>query len=668
MHVFISYSRRDGGVHAEWLEAKLAIVGFETWRDQRGITPTRDFTAEIETNIQRASHIVVCVTRDSGRQDSFVRREIQYALFLDKPVIPVRFENIAPPISIINNEWVDVFSGRSSAIERLCTILNGPRPANRRSPSIDDAFRPYVQRLYERMVKYLDRAVIREIELGSKSDPHAVRGRVSRREMFDLMFSPHHTENDAPDAPKIFGSFGEAFEYYGGRVLLLGEPGAGKTVTLVAYARDAAAARLDDPAKSLPIFGLVTAWKAGDDGKHPPMADWLATSYEDLKAEDIRRVLEDGRAVLLLDGLDELADKHEDFLRLLPVTNHIVMTSRLGFYHSLGEKVALNGAIVLQPMTDAQINDYLKDQPELLKFVRTDERLREIVRTPLLLSLFAFTYKHISAAERAQLSQLESARDLRDRLFLSYLERRYRYEERRSGENPLPFPLEQMYNDLGCLASWAVNLGRPNLAFADFEEAVGKDRSRQFVEFALLLNVIVPREIDGSPQSEYQFIHLLLRDALAFQYCIQNIRRYYTAHAHDDYWYGFGWDYYKFNSVDVLGKLNDPRAIGPIIQLLRDKDSTLRGFACQVLGEMRAYAAVDSLIAILPDGVSNVDYDLEYLIITALGDIGGPKAESVLKKALDSESKSVREAASRALIETGENVSRIGPRKGPRQD
>jgi hypothetical protein len=53
----------------------------------------------------------------------------------------------------------------------------------------------------------------------------------------------------------------------------LGEPGAGKTTTLMAYARDAVSARLADPAQPLPIMANLFEWPSNDP---PPLADWLA--------------------------------------------------------------------------------------------------------------------------------------------------------------------------------------------------------------------------------------------------------------------------------------------------------------------------------------------------------------------------------------------------------
>src|SRR5689334_11601415 len=108
-HVFISYAREDGRDFAAKLETDLQAAQFPTWRDTRNLNPHQDFTAEIEAGINDASQVVVCMTPDIKRADSFVRREIQYAILCEKPIIPLRFADVKPPISIVNLTWIDFF-------------------------------------------------------------------------------------------------------------------------------------------------------------------------------------------------------------------------------------------------------------------------------------------------------------------------------------------------------------------------------------------------------------------------------------------------------------------------------------------------------------------------------------------------------------------------------
>src|SRR5690606_8007956 len=183
----------------------------------------------------------------------------------------------------------------------------------------------------------------------------------------------------------------------------------------------------------------------------------------------VRREVEQGRALLLLDGLAELGrerpvdpdkpdgekyDPRLRFIKSLPTNNQILMTSRIEDYNDLvarGEKAALNGAITLQPLGEAQMAEYLADQPELWQLIQEDEQLREITTTPLLMSFFSFAYQDMSDEERAQLTQIQNALDLRDRVFLGYIEKRYEHE-RKKVSSELLFSYDEMLQTLGQLA------------------------------------------------------------------------------------------------------------------------------------------------------------------------------------------------------------------------
>src|SRR5271166_2239072 len=119
-YVFISYARKDGNEFAEKLDVTLPKRGFRTWLDKRGIDPSQDFTAEIEQAIENSAYVVTCITPDAKRSNSFVRREISYALILKKPVVVARFQDVPPPISVVNHTWVDFFNGWEPSLETLC--------------------------------------------------------------------------------------------------------------------------------------------------------------------------------------------------------------------------------------------------------------------------------------------------------------------------------------------------------------------------------------------------------------------------------------------------------------------------------------------------------------------------------------------------------------------
>jgi hypothetical protein len=156
-HIFISYARRDGAKYAEALDCNLQKRGFRTWRDKRSIPPEKDFTAIIEKAIESSSYVVVCVTKDSKREDGLVRREIQYALLEGKPVLSARFEDIIPHVHIVNT-FIDFFKDEASALEQLCSTLDKDATAYL-EPTIDteifDTFRPYLEPFIIRLLPSL---------------------------------------------------------------------------------------------------------------------------------------------------------------------------------------------------------------------------------------------------------------------------------------------------------------------------------------------------------------------------------------------------------------------------------------------------------------------------------------------------------------------------------
>ena len=60
----------------------------------------------------------------------------------------------------------------------------------------------------------------------------------------------------------VYNGFHQVYEKYEGRVLLLGDPGAEKTTTLMAFARDAVSKRQVDTSQPLPLLAPIATWDA----------------------------------------------------------------------------------------------------------------------------------------------------------------------------------------------------------------------------------------------------------------------------------------------------------------------------------------------------------------------------------------------------------------------
>jgi hypothetical protein len=174
------------------------------------------------------------------------------------------------------------------------------------------------------------------------------------------------------------------------RWVLLGDPGSGKTTVL----RHAALKLLDDPDGRLPIYLTVAEI---EDGIEPA----LRRLFERFGAADLTRwahkeILE-GRAVLLLDGLDEVADlaaAREALLKLavnVGKTTTLVIASRPTGYKPLSiDFVTLAlcplGVEEQRALLSRWVPDDARVTAALARLSRTP-RLRRLAENPLLLTL-----------------------------------------------------------------------------------------------------------------------------------------------------------------------------------------------------------------------------------------------------------------------------------------
>jgi hypothetical protein len=201
----------------------------------------------------------------------------------------------------------------------------------------------------------------------------------------------------------------DVFDKMGGTLLILAAPGAGKTTLLLELARDLIARAEPDEAHPIPVVFNLSSWAA----ERRALKDWLV---EELTTKyDVPRKLAqmwmDADVVLpLLDGLDEVAaEQRSNCAEAINIYRQehglvpVAVCSRVADYQVLTTKLRLQDAIVVQPLTQEQIGDYLERAGEKLVGVRAalrdDRELAEMLDTPLMLSIVVLAYAEKSAAE-----------------------------------------------------------------------------------------------------------------------------------------------------------------------------------------------------------------------------------------------------------------------------
>ena len=449
---------------------------------------------------------------------------------------------------------------------------DGVVAATRRA-GVRDPYCNYLARLYDRVNRYFAAKLTTSLR-DHESHPEPIRLSTG----VDVLFDPLFAVGGIADEPaREFNDFSDAFDYYDGRVCLLGAPGAGKTITLLHYARDAIAKRRQNISEPIPILGIVPDWNPDK----LSVAAWLDGSRG--APANASEVIDSGKALLLLDGLDELGSQREDpktgqkydprlrFIEQIPDNNRILVTCRTLDYAAIGEQLPL-GAITLKPLTDLQMQCYLRSQNELLDFIRLDVTLKEWLSTPLLLSFFAFTYEGLSVSERVSLLAIKNHGDLRDKIYARYTEQRFEHERHKI--RSVAFTLDDIYEFLGACAifsgyqisrsadapgAWG-NAVRVATAFDNVRRKLGLE-PEDYMQQLANLSLLIP---EGDTM---RFIHPTMRDYFAYSYAVNSFRIYERG-VSDDSGSGSGtggWGFRLVRCIEELAQLRDYRALPHII-------------------------------------------------------------------------------------------------------
>jgi hypothetical protein len=203
----------------------------------------------------------------------------------------------------------------------------------------------------------------------------------------------------------VFDKLGE-----GGTLLILGEPGSGKTITLLQLARDLIARAEEEIDRRIPVVLNLSSWAA----EKQTIAKWIVEELNS-KYQVNRKIgqqwVEKQELLLLLDGLDEIRDleKRNACVTALNAfqqeqATEMVVCCRGRDYEELGDHhLKLQSALVLQPLTPNQIQAYLdRLQSDVTAFkimLAQYETLQELVQSPLLLNIMVLAYNGIEVAD-----------------------------------------------------------------------------------------------------------------------------------------------------------------------------------------------------------------------------------------------------------------------------
>ena len=284
--------------------------------------------------------------------------------------------------------------------------------------------------------------------------------------------------NKAPqplaEGTRVFDVFQQLGE--GRSLLILGEPGAGKTTTLLTLARDL----LQQPDRTgrIPAIFNLSSWTGG------PIEQWLVgelnSKYQIPRAIGQTWVTQQ-QLLLLLDGLDEVrADRRDSCAAAINQFHQtygpeLVVCCRIRDYEALGLRLGFQSALMVRSLTHQQIWQYLNQSTTGLTGLKSlleqsasqslkpydsephdsaNPSLLDLARSPLILNIMALTYQGISADDMSALGlTLTQGENYIHQLFSAYVERMFQRRGSAPGVASSPYSKQQTIRWLHILAT-----------------------------------------------------------------------------------------------------------------------------------------------------------------------------------------------------------------------
>ncbi len=270
------------------------------------------------------------------------------------------------------------------------------------------------------------------IELGLEERPDAITN------PWSAIIETDDSPQPLPDGTKIIDIFDQIG--IGRTLLILGEPGSGKTTTLLELTRDLIARAGQDINLLIPVVFNLSSWA----NKREKIADWLVeelNSKYDVPKKIGQAWVTQQQLLPLLDGLDEVkADYRDDCIAALNKLKQdygaeLVVCSRIKDYEALSNRLNFQSAVYIRLLTLEQICDYLDtvgaDLAGLRALMAKDTVLQKLAQSPLMLNIMTLAYQGV---ELEDLPKNEVLEERRRQLFDDYIKKMFNRPNRSKGD------------------------------------------------------------------------------------------------------------------------------------------------------------------------------------------------------------------------------------------
>ncbi len=232
------------------------------------------------------------------------------------------------------------------------------------------------------------------------------------------------------------------FNNSNGELLILGEPGSGKTTLLLDLAKTLIVKAQEDATYPIPTIFHLSFWS-----KNPvPIDHWLIEELGErysLPPKIARKWIDNSYILPLFDGLDEVKlecrsdciDAINLFRKKYGLLN-LVVCSRVRDYQILNNKLKLQSAIIIKPLTKQKISNFLTAAGDksvnLISILESDRELQELAKIPLMLSIMLMVYQQ----EKSPQVSLQNSEPKHKQLFQSYIDEMFGRRSKNTSYSP----------------------------------------------------------------------------------------------------------------------------------------------------------------------------------------------------------------------------------------
>lgn len=438
--VFISHSPADSFWVEQWLIPQLSAAGLIVCTERDSFELGVPRLDNLEQVVDQSRHILLVlspawVQSEWNAVEALLTQTIDPAA-RQRRLLPLLLHSCQPPRRIAQlaaadfrqvEQWDDQLRRLIDAVRGVRRLTAVARPASSAATLDSDQALRNRSRMLVKVHNFWVRGVLDSsrndaalVALGLEFIPEAVA-----HPWRMLVQQPEQLQRDLPPGTHII----EVFDALHGELLILGEPGSGKTSLLLELTRDLLERATHDTQHPIPVVFTLSVWAE----QRKPLDAWLIDELNaryDVPHQVAQAWITNDQILPLLDGLDEVKAEHRCacldainvFRREHGLVN-LVVCSRIADYTALATQLKLGGAVLIQPLTPEQIDTCLASAGDRLsglrRALRESPALQEMATSPLLLNIMILTYQGQTVALPPVSS---SADEWQTHLFTAYVE------------------------------------------------------------------------------------------------------------------------------------------------------------------------------------------------------------------------------------------------------